>query len=173
MDRKDFEKLKEEEKAHLREIAKLKQRLREARRVRSIGDALNEVESAGSYDDFDESLTKVQLEALENQVRMEMALGDTEASQATPDPEQFEADLSKARAAELVKHMKVSMGLEEATGASDESGASDEARSVGRSQHGAPPAAASSGGPSEEESDSDLEEQDVSKTIGRMKPRHE
>ncbi|MFV1980393.1 MAG: hypothetical protein ACC655_04500, partial [Rhodothermia bacterium] len=115
MKREDFERLKEEEKAHLREIQKLKRRLREAERVRSIGKALSDVESAGSMDQLDEALKKVKLEALEGEAKLDIALDSSlEATGALKsDPAEMEAELSKARAAELVKHMKISMGLDE------------------------------------------------------------
>ncbi len=114
MKRENFERLKEEEKAHLREIRKLKRRLREAERVRSIGKALSDVRAAGSMDQLDEALTNVKLEALEVEARLDVAVGSSQGEAAAQsDPAEMEAELSKARAAELVRHMKISMGLEE------------------------------------------------------------
>lgn len=115
MKREDFERLKEKEKAHLRDIRKLKRRLHEAERVRSIGKALNDIESAGSMDEIDEALRRVQLEALEGESRLDIALQSNQDSEQTqkPDLAEMEAELSKAKAAELVKHMKLSMGLQD------------------------------------------------------------
>ena len=172
MKREDFERLKAEEKAHLREIQKLKRRLREAERVRSIGKALSDVEAAGSMDQLDEALTKVKLEALEGEAKLDLAIDSSlgEAA-AKSDPAEMEAELSKARAAELVRHMKISMGLEERD--PRQSGSSGptlirEADSSGRKSVGRAPREGS-------DSDSDSDGTDASetdpiaqKTIGRM-----
>jgi hypothetical protein len=151
----DRERLKEKEKAHLREIQQLKQRLREAERVRSIGKALNDVESAGSMDELDEALSKVQLEALEGEAKLDMAL-DASATQ-TPgqkfDPIELEAESSKARAEELVRHMKISMGME---GLDSKTGGTQESDDSG-----------------DDPEDADQSDGSVAKTIGRMKPGDE
>lgn len=167
MKREEFERLKEEEKAHLREVQRLKQRLREAERVRSIGKALGDVESAGSMDELDEALSKVQLEALEGESRLDLALESSQDAKLdkTPDPAEMEAELSKARAAELVRHMKISMGLAErdsrpASSSDSATVESPAGKSVGRGHR-----------EDSEPDDSDAETSDsnVEKTIGRMK----
>lgn len=167
MKREEFERLKEEEKAHLREVQKLKQRLREAERVRSIGKALGDVESAGSMDELDEALSKVQLEALEGESRLDMAIESSHNAELdkTPDPAEMEAELSKARAAELVRHMKISMGLEEreskpAPPADSATVESPSGKTVGREhREDSPP----------DDGDAETSDSNVDKTIGRMK----
>jgi hypothetical protein len=164
MNREDFEKLKEKEKAHLREIQKLKQRLREAKRVRSIGTALKDVEAAGTLEELKDALEKVQLEALEGEAKLDMIL---ETSDAAKEAElDTEEELSRMRAAELVKHMKLSMGLDD-HGRPDEDPEAPEvvSKSVGRDWSDE----------DEEAEDEDEAEADrsVGKSIGKMKPRDE
>lgn len=170
MKREDFERLKEEEKEHLREIRKLKERLREAKRMRSIGEALHDVKAAGSTEDLEEALTQLELEVLESEARLEMALeADPEKlDSGIRDPEELEADLSKERAAELVRHMKISMGLEDAPGRAAEPGLTEGKRSVGR-----PAEAEASDADDPVDVDEADDERDSSKTIGRMKPRND
>lgn len=166
MKREDYERLKETEKAHLREIQKLKQRLREAERRRSIGKALHDAEAAGETEAFDEALTRVQLEAAEEQAKLDLAIDSTEETSSSvevPDPSEIEAELTKARAAELVRHMKISMGMQESdevTPAGDETGRQ---KSVGKSTKDDDPE------PEPEAPAPERPETDVSKTIGRMK----
>ena len=170
MKREDFERLKAEEKAHLREIQKLKRRLREVERVRSIGKALSDVEAAGSMDQLDEALTKVKLEVLEGEAKLDVAIDSSlGGAAAQSDPAEMEADLSKARAAELVRHMKISMGLEERdSGRSGSSGPSlipEADSSGGKSVGRAPREGSDSGSDGNDASETDPIAQ---KTIGRM-----
>lgn len=149
MGRKEIDKLKEAEKAHLREMQQLKRRLREVERMRSIGKALQDVESAGSSDEFDEALSRVQLEALEGEAKLDMMLDSQGSASSTEEPDPIEAgeELSKARAAEMVRHMKISMGL---------SDGAPEAEEMPTRPDG--PESVAQPGP------------DMTKTIGRMKP---
>ena len=115
MKREDFDRSKQQEREHLLEIQKLKRRLREAERTRSIGRALQDVKSAGSTEDFDRALSNVKLEAAEGEARFDMALtaGEEADGSVEGDTAHLDDDLTKQKAAQLVKHMKVSMGLEE------------------------------------------------------------
>jgi hypothetical protein len=165
MNREDFEKLKEKEKAHLREIQKLKQRLREAKRVRSIGTALKDVEAAATLDELKDALEKVQLEALEGEAKLDMILDSGEAAQKEAELD-TEEELSKVRAAELVKHMKMSMGLDDYGRPDDDPEAPEGvSKSVGRDRSEE----------TDESNDEDEAEPDrpLGKSIGRMKPRDE
>lgn len=166
MKRKDFEKLKEKEKAHLLEIQKLKQRLREAERVRSIGKALDDIESAGSVEELDEALAKVHLEALESEAKLDLILDADREAGGDPelDEAEAEAEFSRARAAELVRHMKMSMGLDD-YGKPDDSSGSEAAgkKSVGRDR----------ARQSDVPDDAGAEEPGTGKSIGRMKPGDE
>ena len=142
MGKRNLQELKEKEKEHLRKIQELKQRLKEAERLRSIGSALNSVEAAGSSDEFDQALRQVQLEALESEARLDSGLdaaSDDMRSEVSRDVgSDLEEASTEARASELVRHMKLSMGLSEAderkrTTSEDTSGAGDDAdKTIGR-----------------------------------------
>lgn len=151
MKREEFERLKEEEKKHLREIRALKQRLKEAQRLQRIGKALQDVRSSGESEAFDESLTEVQRRAAEQEARLELAI-DSAAGESPADiPEVDEEALKAARAADFIRQMKVSMGDDQST-----------------SQ---PPATQPAKEAGESESSDESDEADFEKTIGRMNPR--
>ena len=184
MKREDYERLKEDEKAHLREVRKLKKRLREAERTRSIGKALTDMKSAGSTEDFDDALAKVQLEALEQEARLDVVLESAEEAGVKPaagsdetaadedsdiaseaDALKLKDDLAKEKAAELVRHMKLSMGMVD-TPPQDEGKPKSVSKSTGASEKRSP----KTKGDTKKTSPEPEEESDVSKTIGRMKP---
>ena len=109
MKREEFERLKEEEKKHLREIRDLKQRLKAAQRIQRIGRALTEIEQAGELEGFDISLEEVQRKAAEQEARLDLVVenaGPIDPVEIEPIDEEA---LQKARAAEFIKRMKVSM----------------------------------------------------------------
>ena len=109
MKREEFERLKEEEKKHLREIRDLKQKLKAAQRIQRIGRALTEIEQAGKLEGFDISLEEVQRKAAEQEARLDLVVenaGPIDPVEIEPIDEEA---LQKARAAEFIKRMKVSM----------------------------------------------------------------
>lgn len=156
MKREEFERLKEEEKKHLREMRDLKQKLREAQRLRRIGNALHDIERAGDLEGFDLSLEEVQRKAAEQEARLDLAVDSASPADQIDLPPLDEEALQKARAAEFIQRMKVSMGdssASEKTGQiQDAPKESEEPKRAERSE--------------EEEAPSDFE-----KTIGRMTPR--
>jgi hypothetical protein len=115
MDRAEFERIKEEEKQHLREIMGLKKKLGEVQQKAKIFNALKGVglseESQNTYDEMMERLTRSNIES---EARMDVALenaGIAPVSTATPQvPQVSEEEMQKLRAAELVKQMKLEMG---------------------------------------------------------------
>lgn len=119
MDRAELERMKEEEKQHLREIMGLKKKLGEAERKAKIMNALNNIgvssESQATYDEMMEKLTRSNIDA---EVRMDMALENagispvaTAPNAAAPQtPALSEEEMQKLRAAELVKQMKLEFG---------------------------------------------------------------
>jgi len=110
MKREDFERLKEEEKKHLREIRNLKQQLKDAERLQRIGRALSDIERSGELEGFDSSLEDVQRSAAEQEARLEIAAeGAAETARQIEVSEIDEEALAKARAAEFIRRMKVSM----------------------------------------------------------------
>lgn len=119
MDKSEFERMKEEEKQHLREIMGLKKKLGEAQRKAGILGALNNMgvsdESEATYN---EMLGKLNQSNWESQARMEIALENSgispvsapTASVAPQTPVMSEEEMQKLRAAELVKQMKLEFG---------------------------------------------------------------
>ncbi|MGA7306829.1 MAG: hypothetical protein WBW88_18295 [Rhodothermales bacterium] len=154
MKREDFERLKEEEKNHLREIRALKQKLKEAQRMQRIGRALHDIESAGDLEGFEQSLEEVERKALEQEARLDLAIDSAGSEQSADLPEVDEEALKLARAADFIRRMKVSMG--EDTGAKSDVSLNDPAPSGEEEE---------SAGASEEKAS------DFEKTIGRMTPR--
>jgi len=153
MKREDFERLKEEEKKHLREIRALKQRLKEAQRMQRIGRALHDLESAGDLEGFERSLEDVERRALEQEARLDMAIESAGSEPPTELPEVDEEALKLARAADFIRRMKVSLAEGEPAPEPAAPTVDDGTREEGADL------------PSDEESE------DFEKTIGRMTPR--
>lgn len=153
MKREDFERLKEEEKKHLREIRALKQRLKEAQRMQRIGSALRDIESGGNLEGFERSLEDVERKALEQEARLDMAIESAASEEPAELPEVDEEALKLARAADFIRRMKVSLAEGEP-----------------------PPKPARAGVEHDEPKDKAPDETDggspdYEKTIGRMTPR--
>jgi hypothetical protein len=156
MKREDFERLKEEEKKHLREIRELKQKLREAQRLQRIGRAMHDIEHSGELEGFDRSLEEVQRSAAEQEARMELAAQAAAPVEPLDVPEIDEETLQKARAADFIRQMKMSMGKGERLNPAEP--APSDAVEEEKGEEDSPEQR------SEEESGPD-------KTIGRMTPR--
>lgn len=151
MKREDFERLKEEEKKHLREIRALKQKLKDAQRLQRIGKALQDIESAGDLEGFERSLEEVERKALEQEARLDMAIDSSGSSTPEELPELDEEALRRVRAADFIQRMKVTLG--EITESAEESTAP-------QAEH--------------EQDAADTSKEDpagLEKTIGRMAPR--
>ena len=108
MDKDEFERLKAEEKAHLRKLRDLKQTHRDAQRKASSLNALNEMR--GALDGETDRLTEDMLrDAAHQEARMELAL-EGQAPQTGNANDLDREDLAKAEAEALVKQMKAAMG---------------------------------------------------------------
>ena len=110
MKREDFERLKEEEKAHLRELRDLKARLKGAQRVQKVGQALHNIEAAGDLEGFDESLEELNRRAAEQEARLDIVVDGVTADDFSAELELDEEAIQKAKAAAFVNQMKVTMG---------------------------------------------------------------
>jgi hypothetical protein len=153
MNRDEYERLKEEEKEHLRELKRLRERLREAERTRALRQAVQKVQEDAQSEEFDDALRSVQEETLESEVRMDMALESADAGEVDPEEER------RLRAEALVRQMKVAMGgiepeeaLREVEPESEPEEPTDE-RTIGK-----PP----------RRSEESISEEEPEKTIGRM-----
>ncbi len=87
MTQDEFDRIKEEEKAHLRDIRRLKKMAREMKAKRSVQAALDRMlrGSREVLDTHDEMIRKLALETARNEARLDVAL-ETESSR-DPSPE--------------------------------------------------------------------------------------
>ncbi|MDX1530808.1 MAG: hypothetical protein R3362_04715 [Rhodothermales bacterium] len=113
MNRDEYERLKEAEKAHLRKVRQLKQQLTQAKRQRRLTDALRDLDTSGLDAEFEESLRKVQEKNVTSEARFELAMDAldeaAEAERKRAEQARFEADRQKKEAADLVQQMKAQM----------------------------------------------------------------
>ena len=151
----EYERFKEAEKAHLRKLRELKQTHQQLKRKARITGAVTDMaEGINSlFNEHEEMVDKLQHDTIHSEARMEVALDNIEADDATLealDAAELEADqaLRKARAQELIRQMKATSGVPDSgddAEKKDDSAARDETKP--------------------ESPSSDLPE----KTIGRMK----
>ena len=159
----EYERFKEAEKAHLRKLRELKkthqQLQRKAKVTRAVTDMAEGINSL--YTEHEEMVEKLQSESFTAEARMEVALDNLAADDATLeqlDAAELEADqaLRKARAQELIRQMKEAGG---GTTSSAQNAPSADPSSATTSNDAKPDATGKSDPPS------DLPE----KTIGRMR----
>jgi hypothetical protein len=141
----EFERLKEAEKQHLRQLRALKQQHRETVRKKGILDALKGLVRPDLDEVHDEMVDRLSMKSIESEARFEVAMEETGLSeQALQKAAEDEADreaLRKAEADSLVRQFK-----QELTSSGDtaeprsrptESGAAAGTKTIGR----VPPAA--------------------------------
>jgi len=108
MSPEEFERLKAEEKAHLRQMRALKQKHRDTQRMASTANALNAMRNPALEDETDAMTERLFRDAAHAEARLDLATEGT-----APDAAAEEADreaLSKAEAEALVRQMKAAMG---------------------------------------------------------------
>lgn len=121
MSPEEYQRIKEAEKEHLRKLREIKQASRGLRRKKSIADALGKITGSMQkpFDQHQEALDKLDQDTFQNEARLDVALmnaEDREKERAKHEQTAaFEADLQKAKAQDLVRQMKIQMGLAEAT----------------------------------------------------------
>ncbi|MEM6783293.1 MAG: hypothetical protein AAF624_06115 [Bacteroidota bacterium] len=112
MDKKEFERIKAEEKAHLRKLRELKQQYRGVSRQKKVLDALNAMQRPDLDETYEEAMRGLTEDAAMTEARLEIAMED--AKNTAPKPEALtDADrekLRKAEAAALIRQMKAEMG---------------------------------------------------------------
>lgn len=102
----EFERIKAQEKAHLREIQRLKALHKEASITGKITQALRSIfPSTEASATYDEMMGKLQRETAEAEARLDMARETHGTAEIPPLPED-EAALAAARARQLVEDMK-------------------------------------------------------------------
>lgn len=126
----EYQRIKEAEKEHLKAIKKLKHKLRQvekggaAGKKSSLEQAMDEIENApgdGILDTHEEMIDRLAMDAVHQEARLELALSSEQDQEpATPaEPEaspeaivQSDEELQQIRAKELVRKMKIQMGLD-------------------------------------------------------------
>ena len=127
MSPEEFNRLKEEEKAHLRQLRDLKQQHRDVQRKASILGALRGMDASGLTAETDTNPDALMRGAATQEARLDLAL-EEEATRARAEADR-EA-MRQAEAAELVRQMKADAGATE--GERSARPATDAARTIGR-----------------------------------------
>ena len=112
MTKEEFERLKEEEKEHLRELRRLKGRVREAERMGKVHRAVGEMAAGLETPELDAQTEALQRGAIEAEARLDLALesaGITDPSQPVLSPEEER----KLKAEALIARMKAELGASE------------------------------------------------------------
>ena len=109
MDPNEFERLKAEEKAHLRKLRDLKQTYRGLQSKKSTADALEQIQNRDLTDETDRLTKEMLRESAQQEARMELAL-EGQAPQTGAAEDLDREDLAKAEAEALVKQMRAAMG---------------------------------------------------------------
>ncbi len=125
MDKEEFERLKEEEKAHLRQLRDLKQTHRDSQRMASTANALNAMRDPDLEARTDDATDKLMRDAARAEARFDLALeGQAPVTGNADDLDR--QSLAKAEAEALVRQMKVQMGAVDGTSSVDTAQASAE-----------------------------------------------
>lgn len=112
----EFERLKEEEKAHLRELRALKDKVRTLKKRQAVNRALGEMTGGpdAQRDVHQEMLDKLDRETAMQEARLDIALENTDAADtaaaSAADLERSEEELVAARARALLQQLKQQMG---------------------------------------------------------------
>ncbi|MEM1041899.1 MAG: hypothetical protein AAGI91_04650 [Bacteroidota bacterium] len=113
MDRDEFNRIKEQEKAHLRKVRALKQQLREAKRKKGLLGALQNLDTSDLDAAHEDALRKLTEQNITSEARYELAMEalDSAAKQEADREElaRLDAERQKSAAADLVQQMKTQM----------------------------------------------------------------
>lgn len=113
MDRDEYNRIKEAEKAHLRKVRALKQQLRDAKRKKGLLDALKGLDTSTLDAQHEEALRKVTEQNISSEARFEIAMDALDAAEKQEadraEMARIEAERQKTEAANLVQQMKTQM----------------------------------------------------------------
>ncbi len=172
MDRDEFNRIKEEEKAHLRKVRALKQQLREAKRKQGLLGALQSLDTSALDATHEEALRKITEKNITSEARYELAMEALdEAAKQEADREEMtrlEAERQKNAAADLVQQMKTQM-----LGDVQEPVAETKQQDTTPDEAPAPPSAKTIGPGTRESQDTDTDQADEpdappARSIGRF-----
>ncbi len=173
----EYKRIKEAEKEHLRALKKLKSQLRTAKQQNSVAEAMKNIENAPGDEitrTHEEMVDRLAMDTIREEARLEMAL--SESSVVEPDPAteetedvtaeekivQSDAELQKLRAQELVRQIKLQMGL------ADVKKKQNDASSVKHETHAAGSEVEDAGMGEGESTEATPEKELPEKTIGRI-----
>lgn len=147
----EYKRIKEAEKEHLRKLKELKTQLRKVKQQKSVADALKNIEDAPGDEiirTHEEMIDRLAIETVQEEARLEIALSEVDESDASSLREtveeqqqilQSDAELKKLRAQELVRQIKLQMGLAEVkkkqnsdSSVIEEADATQEAKATGK-----------------------------------------
>ena len=127
MSPEEFNKLKEEEKAHLRQLRDLKQQHRDVQRKASVLGALRGMDTSGLTAETDANTDALLRDATTQEARLDIAMeGEAERVRTEADREA----MRQAQAAELIRQLKADAGAVDGEKAARP--ATDAARTIGR-----------------------------------------
>lgn len=109
MDKDEFERIKAEEKAHLRKLRELKQTHRDAQRKAQIVNAVRGMRNAELESEIDAQTEGFYRDAAHQEARLDLALEGRAPVTGNAD-EVDKAELAKAEAEALIRQMKAEMG---------------------------------------------------------------
>ena len=128
----EYQRIKEAEKEHLKAVKKLKAQLRQVEKKGKAGtkktsleQAMDEIENAPGgeiLDTHEEMIDRLAMDAIHQEARLELALSSqkdlepAEPTETAAEPEanvQSDEELKQLRAKELVRKMKIQMGLDQ------------------------------------------------------------
>lgn len=122
----EYNRIKEAEKEHLRKLKELKTQLRKVKQQNKVAEAMKNIANAPGDDinqTHSEMIDRLAMETIQEEVRLEMALSEVDDEQASSLQEtaeeqqqilQSDAELKKLRAQELVRQIKLQMGVADA-----------------------------------------------------------
>lgn len=147
MDKDEFERIKAEEKAHLRKLRELKQTHRDVQRKAQIVNAVRGMRNADLESEIDAQTEGFQRDAAHQEARLELAL-EGQAPVTGAQDEIDKAELAKAEAEALVRQMKAEMGERPGSPTARPSASPTGEKSIGRtppSEEEPPPPSADRG----------------------------
>lgn len=159
----EYQRLKDAEKKHLQEIRKLKKAARMVQRQKSVLSALEQLNTSTQnlLSEGDEALEKLTMETIHGEAKLEVALEHAPEAVARQASEaEADAVVQKMRAQNLVRQIKLQMGMAQEPSAS-EAPARETTRQAPRREAAAPRA---------EETGNPTQDGLPEKTLGRMKP---
>ena len=110
MDQEEFDRIKAQEKEHLKALQKLKAAKKVADRQLRVKNALDQIQDRSVFDTHDEMLDKLQRDNIETEAKLEMAMDSASiANDQADELAKSEEELQKIRATLLVEKMKAEM----------------------------------------------------------------